>query len=168
MTPSLVVLAAVLGAALASMPVFALVTRGRPDPDAARKGSSFLLGVGDFLVHWLMWAIGPLERALLRAGAGPDSMNAAGLGFGLLSGILIGTGRLEAGGWAIALAGISRHPRRPPRARAAGGLALRQVRRRDARPLRRDVRLPRLRGLLRRLAAGARWWWPRGSASRCS
>jgi len=107
MTPSLVVLAAVLGAALASMPVFALVRRGRLDPDAARKGSSFLLGVGDFLVHWLMWAIGPVERGLLRAGAGPDLMNAAGLGFGLLSGILIGTGRLEAGGWAIALAGIS-------------------------------------------------------------
>jgi len=107
MTPSLVVLAAVLGAALASMPVFALVSRGRLDPDAARKGSSFLLGVGDFLVHWLMWTIGPVERALLRAGAGPDSMNAAGLAFGLVSGILIGTGRLEAGGWAIAAAGIS-------------------------------------------------------------
>jgi len=105
-TPSLVVLAAVLGTALASMPVFALVRRGRPDPDAARKGSSFLLGVGNFLVHWLMWAIGPLERVLLRAGAGPDLMNAAGLGFGVLSGILIATGRLEAGGWAIALAGI--------------------------------------------------------------
>ena len=107
MTPSLVVLAAVLGTALASMPVFALVSRGRPDPDAARKGSSFLLGLGDFLVHWLMWAIGPIERALLRAGAGPDSMNAAGLAFGLLSGILIGTGRLEAGGWAITGAGIA-------------------------------------------------------------
>ena len=107
MTPSLVVLVAVLGAALASMPVFALVQRGRLDPDAARKGSSFLLGVGDFLVHWLMWAIGPLERALLRAGAGPDSMNAGGLAFGLLSGILIGTGRLEWGGWAIAAAGIA-------------------------------------------------------------
>jgi phosphatidylglycerophosphate synthase len=105
-TPSLAVLAAVLGTALASMPVFALAGRGRPDADAARKGSSFLLGVGDFLVHWLMWAIGPAERALLRAGAGPDSMNAAGLGFGILSGVLIGLGRLEAGGWAIALAGI--------------------------------------------------------------
>ena len=107
MTPSLAVLAAVLGTALVSMPVFALMSRGRPDPDAARKRSSFLLGVGDFLVHWLMWAIGPIERALLRAGAGPDSMNASGLAFGLLSGILIGTGRLEAGGWAIAGAGIS-------------------------------------------------------------
>lgn len=106
MSPSLVVLCVVLAAALVSLPVFALVSRGRPDPDAAKKGSSFLLGVGDFLVHWLMWAIGPLERALVAAGAGPDLMNAAGLGFGLLSGILIGSGRLEAGGWAIALAGL--------------------------------------------------------------
>jgi phosphatidylglycerophosphate synthase len=107
MSPSLVVLAVVLGAALLSMPVFARVARGRLDPDAAKKGSSFLLGVGDFLVHWLMWAIGPLERSLLRAGAGPGSMNAAGLAFGLLSGLLIASGRLEAGGWAIALAGIA-------------------------------------------------------------
>jgi len=106
MSPSLVVLAIVLGAAFVSMPVFAHARRGRPDPDAQEKGSSFLLGMGDFLVHWLMWAIGPVERALLQAGAGPDSMNAAGLGFGLLSGILIGLGELEAGGWAIALAGV--------------------------------------------------------------
>jgi len=105
MTPSLVVLI-VLGAAFASMPVFALAKRGRPDPDAAKKGSSFLLGVGDFLVHWLMWAIGPLERVLLHVGVGPDSMNAAGLGFGVVSGILIGLGQLEAGGFAIALAGV--------------------------------------------------------------
>ncbi len=77
MTPTLLALAAVLGAALVSMPVFALVHRGRRDPDAEGKGSRFLLGVGDFLVHWFLWAIGPLERALLRAGAGPDAMNAA-------------------------------------------------------------------------------------------
>jgi len=104
-TTSLVVLVVVLGAALASMPVFALLRRA-PDPDAVKKGSSFLLGIGNFLVHWLMWAIGPAERLLLAAGFGPDAMNAGGFLFGLLSGILIGLGRLEAGGWAIALAGI--------------------------------------------------------------
>lgn len=106
MSPSLLVLAAVLGTALVSMPVFVLARRGRRDADAERKGSRFLLGVGDFLVHWFMWAIGPAERALLRAGAGPDLMNAAGLVFGLASGVLVGLGRLEAGGWAIALAGV--------------------------------------------------------------
>ena len=107
MNPILLVLAVVLVAALLSMPAFALLRRGRRDPDAERKGSSFLLGAGDFVVHWFMWAIGPLERGLLRAGAGPDALNAAGLAFGLASGVLIGLGRLEAGGWAIALAGVS-------------------------------------------------------------
>ncbi len=106
MSPTLLVLVIVLGAALLSMPAFALRRRGRRDADAERKGSSFLLGVGDFLVHWFMWAIGPVERALLRLGAGPDLMNAGGLLFGVASGVLIGLGRLEAGGWTIALAGV--------------------------------------------------------------
>jgi CDP-diacylglycerol--glycerol-3-phosphate 3-phosphatidyltransferase len=106
-SPGLAVLAVVVGGAVLSMPVFALARRGRRDPDAERKGSRFLLGAGDFLVHWFMWGIGPLERALLRAGAGPDVLNAAGLAFGLASGVLIGLGRLEAGGWAIALAGVA-------------------------------------------------------------
>ncbi len=106
MTPSLVVLAAVFGAAFLSMPVFALQRRGRPDADAVRRGSTFLLGVGNFVVHWLMWVITPLERALLALGLGPDSMNAGGLVFGMLSGVLIALGQIEAGGWAIALAGI--------------------------------------------------------------
>ena len=99
-------LVAVLAAALASMPVYAFV-RGAPrDADAQKKGSRFLLGVGDFLVHWFLWAIGPLEGAILRTGATPDQMNAAGLALGLLSGLLVGTGRLELGGWAIAAAGV--------------------------------------------------------------
>jgi CDP-diacylglycerol--glycerol-3-phosphate 3-phosphatidyltransferase len=103
-SPILLVLAIALGAALLSMPAFAL--RGRRDRDAARKGGHFLLGIGDFLVHWFMWAIGPAERQLLRAGAGPDHMNAGGLVFGVASGILIALGHLEAGGAAIALAGV--------------------------------------------------------------
>jgi CDP-diacylglycerol---glycerol-3-phosphate 3-phosphatidyltransferase len=105
MTPSLVVLAAVFGASLLSMPVFALQRRG-PDADAVRRGSTFLLGVGNFVVHWLMWVITPIERVLLRLGFGPDSMNLGGLLFGIASGVLIAIGQLEAGGWAIALSGI--------------------------------------------------------------
>ena len=106
MSSTLVALALVFGAALLSMPVFALVHRGRRDGDAVRKGSTFLLGVGDFLVHWFMWTITPVERALLRAGAGPDHMNALGLLFGVASGVAIALGRLEVGGAAIALAGV--------------------------------------------------------------
>jgi CDP-diacylglycerol--glycerol-3-phosphate 3-phosphatidyltransferase len=105
-TPSLLVLVAVLAVAALSMLVFAAVYRSRRDADAARKGSSFLLGAGDFLVHWFMWAIGPAERALAAIGATPDHMNAGGLLFGILSGAAIALGRLELGGWAIALAGV--------------------------------------------------------------
>jgi CDP-diacylglycerol--glycerol-3-phosphate 3-phosphatidyltransferase len=105
-SPTLVALATALGAALLSMPVFALVRRGRRDADAERKGSSFLLGLGDFFLHWFLWAVGPAERLLVRLGASPDHVNAAGLGLGLASGVLIGLGHLEAGGSAIALAGI--------------------------------------------------------------
>jgi phosphatidylglycerophosphate synthase len=104
-SPALVALATVLGSALLSMPAFALVHRGRRDADAKSKGSSFFLGLGDFLIHWFLWVIGPLERGLLRLGAGPDHLNASGLLFGLASGVLIGLRHLEAGGWAIALAG---------------------------------------------------------------
>ena len=106
MTASLAVLAAALTLALCSLVLFGLRHGGQRDADAARKGTRFLLGAGDLLLHWFLWAIGPAERTLLRAGATPDHMNAAGLALGLLSGVLIAGGRIEAGGWAIALAGV--------------------------------------------------------------
>ena len=106
MNRGLAILISVVGAIVLSMPVYALTRGGQKDADAERKGSRFLLGAGDFLIHWFMWAIGPLERVLLALGATPDHMNAGGVLFGLLSGVLIGLGHLEAGGWAIALAGI--------------------------------------------------------------
>jgi len=104
LTPSLLALLATLGLALVSMAAFA--TLGRRDPDAERKGAQFLMGVGNFLVHWLMWVISPAERFFLAIGAGPDAFNFAGLACGALSGLLIATRHLEWGGWAIALGGI--------------------------------------------------------------
>lgn len=105
MSASLAVLAGVLGMAFLSMAAYAW-GGGARDADAVKKGSQLVLGLGDFLVHWFLWAIGPAERVLLRLGATPDHLNAGGLLFGLFSGLLIGSGRLEAGGWAIALAGV--------------------------------------------------------------
>jgi CDP-diacylglycerol--glycerol-3-phosphate 3-phosphatidyltransferase len=102
---SLQVFLSVLAALLASMVLYAAAGR-RADPDASRKGSQFLLGVGDFLVHWFMWLISPLERLFLRLGFTPDVFNFVGLALGLASGILIGLDRLELGGWAIALGGV--------------------------------------------------------------
>jgi CDP-diacylglycerol---glycerol-3-phosphate 3-phosphatidyltransferase len=102
---SLAVLLGVLAAAVLSMGVFA-ATGARRDPDAERRNSRFLMGAGDFLVHWLLWAIRPLDRISAVLGLSPDFFNFAGLFFGLASGIAIATGRIEWGGWAIALGGV--------------------------------------------------------------
>jgi CDP-diacylglycerol---glycerol-3-phosphate 3-phosphatidyltransferase len=96
----------VVAAALLSMAVYGLRGRGR-DVDADRKGTQFLMGLGDFLVHWFMWALSPAERLFLRMGLTPDFFNFAGLACGLASGILIGLGELEWGGLAIALGGVA-------------------------------------------------------------
>jgi CDP-diacylglycerol--glycerol-3-phosphate 3-phosphatidyltransferase len=96
----------VLAAAALSMVGYAVSGRRR-DADADRKGSQFLLGLGDFLVHWLMWALGPGDRLALRLGLSPDFFNFAGLLCGLASGVLIASGALEWGGLAIALGGIA-------------------------------------------------------------
>jgi CDP-diacylglycerol--glycerol-3-phosphate 3-phosphatidyltransferase len=105
-TSGLLALLATLAALVLSMGAYARFG-GRRDPDAEGKGSQFLMGVGDFLVHWLMWVIGPLERLSLRLGLTPDFYNFAGLGLGVGSGLLIAAGQLELGGWAIALGGVA-------------------------------------------------------------
>ena len=89
MSPS-AVLAGVLGLAFASMLVFALAGRSR-DADAIRRGSSFLLGGGDFLVHWFMWVLRPLDAAAARLGLGPDAFNLGGLAFGLSALLMFST-----------------------------------------------------------------------------
>ena len=103
---SLAVLLGVLAAAVLSMAVFA-ATGARRDPDAERRNSRFLMGAGDFLVHWLLWAIRPLDRLAAALNLTPDFFNFAGLFFGLASGIAIASGRIELGGWAIALGGVA-------------------------------------------------------------
>ena len=98
-------LAAVLGFALASMLVYAL-RGGETDADARSKGATFLLGAGDFLLHWFMWLLFPLEQLAVRLRLRPDFFNYAGLVLGALSGALIAFGRLEPGGAGILLGGV--------------------------------------------------------------
>lgn len=99
-------LVALLGAAVVSMLAYAASGRGQ-DQDAASRGTQFLMGAGNFLVHWFLWALAPLDRLALALRLSPDFFNLAGLCFGALSGIAIGAGQLEWGGWAIALGGVS-------------------------------------------------------------
>jgi CDP-diacylglycerol--glycerol-3-phosphate 3-phosphatidyltransferase len=83
-------------------------TRGQKrDSDQEKKSSQFFLGAGDFLLHWSMWALGPITRMSIRLGLSPDFYNYLGLTLGVFAGIFIGMGRVEAGGWAIALSGIA-------------------------------------------------------------
>jgi len=95
----------VLLLALVSMAWFAL--RGsRQDADAQGKGAQFALGAGNFLVHWFMWVLRPVDWLAFRLGLSPDVFNFAGLACGAASGVLIGLGRLELGGWAIVAGGV--------------------------------------------------------------
>jgi CDP-diacylglycerol---glycerol-3-phosphate 3-phosphatidyltransferase len=87
------------------MAAYALAGAPR-DATIERRGTQFLMGLGDFLLHWLIWLLRPLEAAALRLGLSPDFFNFVGLGMGAVSGLLIAGGRLELGGWAIAVGGI--------------------------------------------------------------
>ena len=89
-------------------------------------------------------------------------MNAAGLLFGLASGVLIAPRPPRGGGLGDRARRRVRHPGRAARPRAEGGLALREVHRQHPRPLRRDLRLPRASPSTSPGGPGARWWWPPG------
>ncbi|HEX6739171.1 MAG TPA: CDP-alcohol phosphatidyltransferase family protein, partial [Vicinamibacteria bacterium] len=89
----------------ASMGVYALLG-ARRDADLDGKGAQFLGGAGAFFPHWFLWAIRPATAASLRLGLSPDFYNFAGLALGLAAGVLLAQGRVELGGWAIALSGV--------------------------------------------------------------
>lgn len=105
MHPSLRNALAVLALAFASMIVYAVIGR-RQDRDAKDKGTQFLLGLGGFLVHWFMWAIGPIERVSVTLRLTPDFFNWAGLFLGAVAGLLFALNHLGWGGVVMLLGGI--------------------------------------------------------------
>lgn len=105
MHPSLLNALVVLAIAVASMFAYAAVGQ-RQDKDAAAKGTQFLMGLGNFLVHWFMWAIGPIERASVALRLTPDFFNWLGLSLGAVAGVLFAFGRLGWGGVVVLLGGI--------------------------------------------------------------
>jgi len=101
-----VVALALIGGLLLTMPVFAVVARNRAiDPDVARRSRTILLG--RWVRDWLMWVIGPVERAMIRSGVSPDALNYIGVFFGFIAGIAFAKGMLAAAGWAILLGGVA-------------------------------------------------------------
>ena len=95
-----------VAALLLTMPIFALVTRGRAiDADVARRPTTILLGY--WVRDWLMWLIGPLERGMVRAGVSPDLLNVLGAAFGAAAGLAFAYSELALGGWLILLGGAA-------------------------------------------------------------
>lgn len=95
----------VLAIAIGSVFVYAAIGRKR-DKDASDKGTQFIMGLGNLLVHWFMWVIWPIERASLALRLTPDFFNWAGLFLGGGAGVLFACGRLGWGGVVILLGGI--------------------------------------------------------------
>ena len=107
MTRTDTVALALVAFALLTMPVFAaLRARGRPvDADVARRPATILLGF--WIRDWVMWVIGPIERALVRTGVSPDFFNLLGAVFGLAAGAAFARGALPLAGWLVLLGGCA-------------------------------------------------------------
>jgi CDP-diacylglycerol--glycerol-3-phosphate 3-phosphatidyltransferase len=97
---------AAFAAAVVSMGAYAWLGRRR-DVDVVGKGGQFLVGIGDFPMHWLMWAISPIVGLSQAIGLDANFYSYLALVLGLVSGPLIAARRLELGGWAIVLSGIA-------------------------------------------------------------
>jgi len=93
------------GATLASLAVYAW-RRPAPDRDASQKGARLLGGAGNFLVHWMFWLIGPVERALLACHVSPATLNYVGLVLGALAGLALACGWLIAAAVALGASGL--------------------------------------------------------------
>src|SRR6185369_2931689 len=76
----------------------------RRDADAERR--HFLLGVGDFFIHWFMWLLWPVESVAIALGWAADVFNFIGLGFGALSGWFFARGQFVAAALAVLAGGI--------------------------------------------------------------
>jgi len=98
-------LAAVLGVAFLSMPVFAATAGGRRDPLDVDQRGSFVLG--DFVRRWFYWFIGPLERVAIAVGASPTAFNLLGVAFGMAAGALFAFDRANLAGWCVLLGGAA-------------------------------------------------------------
>ncbi len=106
MRTDFLVLLIILGAALASMPVYALSSsRIASDPhDVANRGSFVL---GGFVRRWFYWFIRPIEAVSLSLGLSPTAFNLLGVAFGIGAGVCFALGYVNLGGWGVLLGGAA-------------------------------------------------------------
>jgi phosphatidylglycerophosphate synthase len=95
----------IVAAALLSMVVFAVHSRGRPvDAEVARRHTTAILG--RWVRDWFMWAIAPLQALLLAFRVHPVWLNVAGALSGLAAGVAYARGELALGGWLVVAGGM--------------------------------------------------------------
>ena len=91
-------------AILATLPIYAIASRGKPlDAEVAKRPASVLLGY--WIRDWIMWLIGPIERFFVRTEISPDIFNYAGAVFGAAAGFAYANRALALAGWLILLGG---------------------------------------------------------------
>ena len=106
MTSDFTILLAVLGLALATVPVYALsAARSKADPHEVVDRGSFVLG--GFLRSWFYWFIGPLVRLSLALKISPTFFNLLGVAFGVAAGVAFATAHVTLGGWGVLLGGAA-------------------------------------------------------------
>ena len=95
----------IIGSALVSMIVYAVMGTGR-DAGHDSKGTHLFMGVGDFLIHWLIWILNPAVEWSIRFGLTPNHHSYVATFFGFVSAGAMATGHLVVGGWMLALNGV--------------------------------------------------------------
>ena len=91
---------------LLTMPVFAIISRGRAvDADVARRPTTIILG--SWVRDWLMWVIKPVENGMIHTGVSPDFLNFLGAALWGAAGVAFTFGQLAVGGWLVLLGGAA-------------------------------------------------------------
>ena len=89
------------------LPLFALHVRRhgltRDERIENRKTGPFL---GRYLMYYLMWLIGPVERLLIRLGVSPNMLTLSSLLLSAGAAVALGLGRFGLGGWLFLFTGI--------------------------------------------------------------
>lgn len=99
------VLLAIVGMALLTMPVYAVVAKSRRDVNEVGDRGGFVLG--SFVRNWFYWFVWPVERSALALGLSPTVFNVLGVVFGAWAGWCFASGSVYAGGWLVLLGGTA-------------------------------------------------------------
>lgn len=106
MRTDFVVLLFILGAAVGSMPVYALSSgRKAKDPHDVSDRGGFVLGT--FVRSWFYWFIRPVQLVSVALRLSPTAFNLLGAAFGIAAGVCFGLGYVNLGGWGVLLGGAA-------------------------------------------------------------